>query len=342
LSTPANARKRACAACVAGLASDGRRATAFALPRFVPGAVTTLLSVLHGAHSVGAGVFGFLTTREANALRLVNHECREAVAAARWHDAETRITGSLAAWRACFPGALAANVDGRRDLRDADFEHLAGVKVLNMGYCTGITGAGLAHLAGIRELNATFCRGITNAGRAFWPGLSVRPKQSPQTRTLTPNPWRWGKRRTQPLNQTVAHLAGIRKLSIERCVRITDAGLAHLAGIRSLDMRYCPRITDSGLAHLTGIHALDMVGCTDITDAGLAYLAGINSLDMSACTLITDTGLARLAGIHTLSMRGCFRVTKAGIARLKGVQTLHVSGCAPDAIAAARALGLSV
>ena len=143
LSTPANARKRACAACVAGLASDGRRATAFALPRFVPGAVTTLLSVLHGAHSVGAGVFGFLTTREANALRLVNHECREAVAAARWHDAETRITGSLAAWRACFPGAVAANVGGRRDLRDADFVHLAGVKVLRMWDCSsaGATGS---------------------------------------------------------------------------------------------------------------------------------------------------------------------------------------------------------
>jgi hypothetical protein len=129
-----------------GGGGGGRAATPFALPRDAPGAVTTLLSVLHGAHSVGAGVFGFLTTREACTLRLVSQECREAVAAARWHDGATHISGSLAAWRACFPGAVAANVEGRRDLRDADFAHLAGVKVLNMKRCTGVSDAGLAHL----------------------------------------------------------------------------------------------------------------------------------------------------------------------------------------------------
>jgi hypothetical protein len=160
-----------------------------------------LFAVLAGAHSVGGGVFGFLTLRDGNELRQLCRLVRGDVAAARWRDAETRIRGSLAAWRACFPGAVAANLRERRDLRDADFVHLAGVKVLDMWccrgitdaglahlagihtlkmrYCTGITGAGLAHLAGIRELNATFCRGITNAGRAFWPGLSVRPKAEP-------------------------------------------------------------------------------------------------------------------------------------------------------------------
>ena len=77
-----------------------------------------------GAHGVGAGVFGFLTTYNARALRLVSRMCRDDVAAARWLDAETHITGSLAAWRACFPGAVAANVERRHDLGDADFVHL--------------------------------------------------------------------------------------------------------------------------------------------------------------------------------------------------------------------------
>ena len=108
-----------------------------------------------GAHGVGAGVFGFLTTRDARALRLVSRMCCADVAAARWLDAETRITGSLAAWRACFPGARAANVEGRRDLTDADFAHLAGVRTLNMVRCTGITIAGLAHLRGIHTPSAT-------------------------------------------------------------------------------------------------------------------------------------------------------------------------------------------
>ena len=141
-----------------------------------------------GAHGVGAGVFGFLTTRDARALRLVCRLCCADVAAARWLDAETRITGSLAAWRACFPGARAANVAGRHDLRDADFAHLAGVKTLNMHECTGITDAGLAHLRGIHTLHMSECTGITDAG--------------------------------------LAHLCGIRALSTLGCHGITDAGLA--------------------------------------------------------------------------------------------------------------------
>ncbi len=66
-----------------------------------------------GAHGVCEGIFGFLTTREACALRLVCRLCCADVAAARWHDEKTAISGSLAAWRTCFPDARAANVVGR-------------------------------------------------------------------------------------------------------------------------------------------------------------------------------------------------------------------------------------
>ena len=123
-----------------------------------------------GAHGVGAGVFGFLSTCDARALRLVCRLCCADVAAERWIDAETRITGSLAAWRACFPGARAANVSGRADLTDADFAHLAGVKTLNMQWCHGITDAGLAHLRGIHTLDMRYCTGIT--GDAGLPHLA--------------------------------------------------------------------------------------------------------------------------------------------------------------------------
>ena len=124
-----------------------------------------------GAHGVGAGVFGFLSTRDARALRLVCRLCCADVAAARWLDVETHITGSLAAWRACFPGARAANVDWRADLTDADFAQLAGVKKLNMFRCTRITDAGLAHLTGIHTLDMDGCTGITGAGLAHLTGI---------------------------------------------------------------------------------------------------------------------------------------------------------------------------
>ena len=124
-----------------------------------------------GAHGVGSGVFGFLTTRDARALRLVCHLCCTDVTAARWLDMETRITGSLAAWRACVPGARTANVEGRRNLTDADFAHLAGVKTLKMGQCSRITDAGLEHLRGIHMLQMWHCSGITDAGLAHIRGI---------------------------------------------------------------------------------------------------------------------------------------------------------------------------
>ena len=150
------------------------------------------------AHGVCKGIFGFLTTREARALRLVCHLCCADVAAARWHDEETRISGPLAAWRACFPNARAANVAGRADLQDADFARLAGLKALNMSGCTGITDAGLAHLVGIHSLDMWHCTEITDAG--------------------------------------LAHLTGIHTLNMVGCPEITDAGLAHLVGIHTLSM----------------------------------------------------------------------------------------------------------
>src|SRR5690348_5852226 len=67
----------------------------------------------------------FLTQREAVSLRSVNVECRDAVAGHRWlDDTETRITGSLALWRACFPLARSANVSNRHYLTDDDFVFL--------------------------------------------------------------------------------------------------------------------------------------------------------------------------------------------------------------------------
>ncbi len=106
------------------------------------------------------------------------------MAAARWLNVETHITGSLAAWRACFPGARAANVERRCNLADADFARLAGVEKLRMWGCTWIADAGVAHLRGTHTpLDMSYC--TTNAG--------------------------------------LAHLAGIHTLDMRGCTGITDA-----------------------------------------------------------------------------------------------------------------------
>jgi hypothetical protein len=46
------------------------------------------------------------------------------------------LQGSLPAWRAAHPTALVANVSGRRDLQDADFACLQGIRALDMSSCS--------------------------------------------------------------------------------------------------------------------------------------------------------------------------------------------------------------
>ena len=153
---------------------------------------------------MGEGIFGFLSTREARPLRLVSRVFCADVRNARWYDRETRITGELRMWRACFSDARCANVSERRDLVDADLVHLSGVEevnLVNLSGCTQITDAGLAHLRGVRVLNIEGCALITDAG--------------------------------------LAHLTGIHKLDMRWCARVTDAGLAHLTGIHKLYMGGC-------------------------------------------------------------------------------------------------------
>ena len=131
----------------------------------------TVLSPPGGAHGVGEGIFGFLTTREARPLRLVSRVLCADVRNARWYDRDTVITGDLRKWRACFSDARCANVSERRDLVDADLVHLSGVEEVNLSGCTQITDAGLAHLRGVRVLNIVGCTQITDAGLAHLTGI---------------------------------------------------------------------------------------------------------------------------------------------------------------------------
>ena len=163
--------------------------------------VLTVLSPPGGAHGVGEGIFGLLSTREARPLRLVSRVLCADVRNARWYDRDTVITGDLRKWRACFSDARCANVSERRDLVDADLVHLSGVEEVNLHGCTQITDAGLAHLRGVRVLNISGCALITDA--------------------------------------SLAHLTGIHTLDMSWCTQITEAGLAHLTGIQTLYVRGC-------------------------------------------------------------------------------------------------------
>ena len=106
--------------------------------------VLAVLQPPYGEHGFGRGIFGFLSTREARPLRLVSSVLCADVRNARWYDRETRITGDLRAWRACFSDARCANVSGREDLTDVDLVHLSSVEEVNLSGCAQITDASLA------------------------------------------------------------------------------------------------------------------------------------------------------------------------------------------------------
>ena len=88
----------------------------------------SVLSILNGAHSIGEGILGFLTMNDSNALRVVCKKFRGAVMDFPWMNSsdESRIRGSLRAWRAAFPAARAVNVSGRVDIIDSYFVHIRG------------------------------------------------------------------------------------------------------------------------------------------------------------------------------------------------------------------------
>ena len=132
---------------------------------------SSILSTLSRAAG-GNALLALLDTRDATAVRATCREARDEVAAYPWDDVGTRstlfrtweggtrIAGSLASWRACFPNARGADVHNRWDLVDADFAHLRGLQRLDMSGCTqgGITDGAFAHLRGIHTLFVEGCQ----------------------------------------------------------------------------------------------------------------------------------------------------------------------------------------
>ena len=105
----------------------------------------------------------FFDTATANKMRACCVEFIDPIAEYPWNDENTRVRGSVASWRRCFPRARAINLSRRNDLTDDDFVHLVGIKTLDMGGCSQstITDAAFAHLTGIHTLNMSECRQST-------------------------------------------------------------------------------------------------------------------------------------------------------------------------------------
>ena len=255
----------------------------------------SVLSVLFGAHSIGQGIFSFMTMIDSNNVRPVCRECRRAIMDFPWMDDVSKIKGSVEAWRAAFPVARAVNVMERQDIVDADFVHIRGdarvrLHIVNMQGCKRVTDAAFVHLRGIQILCMNNCNQVTITDAAF------------------------------------VHLRGIHTLGMNGCNQptITNAAFVHLRGIHELGMNRCnqPTITDAAFVHLRGIHSLGMTGCNQatITDAAFEHLRGIHALYMNGCNqpTITEAALVHLVGIEVLETIGCSRDVRIAAAQVMG------------------------
>ena len=232
-------------------------------------------------------VLGFLRQEEALGLRAASRACRDAVAEHAWAEFDdgggSRILGSVAAWRSCFPYARTANISGNRRVCDADFALLRGLERLRMRGCSqaGITDAAFEHLGGIQWLDMSGCcqAGITDA--AF------------------------------------AHLGSVVSLDMGGCTQatITDAAFAHLHEAALLTLDHCNQrtITDAAFSHLREVRWLSIRGCNQrtITDAAFAPLRKLLVLNMDGCSQLTDASIVRLRGFALLSTYGCPLVSAA-------------------------------
>ena len=206
---------------------------------------TTVLSVLSGAHSVGAGILGFFDTREARAIRLVCTEFRAAVAAVPWADTETCIMRDAGSWRASFPRAAKASIVAMQAREAAAFVQLS-LALIGRGDFEGSLAAMSFGLAAQNRRSK-----ITDADFVHFEGLHTLNMLRCNQAELT--------------DAAFVHLKGIHTLDISGCWQagITDAAFVHLKGIHTLNMSWCRQagITNAAFVHLKGIHSLEMRYC---------------------------------------------------------------------------------
>ena len=175
-----------------------------------------------------------------------------------------------------------------------------GLRLLNAGYCRGVTDRSVRQLVtctALEALTLTACAGVTGAGIAA-------------------------------VCQGCASLTSLR---VDQCTDVTDVSLKALASsgqLKTLTIGQCTAITDSTLELLgrcsPNLTRLDIWGVGLITDDGLSAVATgcaeLQHLDASRCAGLSDGGLAKVPA-H------CHRLRELRLSSCRaGTETLLAAG----------------
>ncbi|EPY86961.1 F-box/LRR-repeat protein 14 [Camelus ferus] len=169
-------------------------------------------------------------------------------------------------------------------LTDLSLKHisrgLAGLRLLNLSFCGGISDAGLLHLShmgSLRSLNLRSCDNISDTGIMHLAMGSLRLSGLDVSFC--------DKVGDQSLAYIAQGLDGLKSLSLCSC-HISDDGINRMVrqmhGLRTLNIGQCVRITDKGLEliaeHLSQLTGIDLYGCTRITKRGLERITQLPCL----------------------------------------------------------------
>lgn len=214
-------------------------------------------------------------------------------------------------------------------VRDAAITRLAecaaaGLRVLKLSECTGVSDAALvalaAHCPGLRDLVVDWCPLVS--------GEALRAVAE-SCRELTCLSTRFCERVTSASIVAVARgCAFLESLRVAGCRAVDENALAELAEhchwLRVLDVSGCGRVTDDAVATVvsscTLLESLALSGCVRITDRALRAVAthcrALRELDVDSCTALSDASLLAVIG-------GCARLRDVHISHLPNV-TLRV------------------
>lgn len=304
------------------IARQASEAVPFSVPFDDTTTSTTVLSTLQGPHSIGCGILGYFTMKEANTLRQVCTEMRSAVAETAFDqtcnlhlidgdaDFDSFIRGSTESWRKCFPKARAANLrwlDPRYGFGVApNYSALTGIETLKIEDCA-LTDDDFVHFNSVKWLHAA---GSVNQNRDVRGNnfmhlenievlLLVRfANLLPQSFQLLPKSLKKLDLNNSEINDGhLQHLGGIEDLSLglvyaesrnEHVFRgITDAGLRHLKSVKTLRINGCTRVTGSGFEGLK-LEYLEAMGCSSLTSDSFRFLGRVKTLKVRWNGIMAD------------------------------------------------------
>lgn len=148
--------------------------------------------------------------------------------------------------------------------------------------------------------------------------------------------------------QALCRSAGLKRLNMQRCTGITDAGFliqspACLSQLNTLVLSDCSFLTDTALVNIgimaPNLVALNLSFCCAITSSGLQSIAehcrSLRYLDVSYCGTAASNEMIillsqKLKELSHFSVRGCGQVSDAGIMTFENanaMKALNLSGC---------------